>query len=45
MGDRYAFRLAERPGQAIAESRQVLSYAPQDDGFRLIALDETEGWG
>jgi nucleoside-diphosphate-sugar epimerase len=29
----------------LTKSRQVLGYAPQDDGFQLIALDETEGWG
>ena len=23
----------------------VIAYAPQDDGFQLITLDETEEWG
>jgi NAD+ dependent glucose-6-phosphate dehydrogenase len=26
----------------LTKTRQVLGYAPQDDGFRLIALDESE---
>ena len=29
----------------LTKSRQVLGYAPQDDGFQLITLDETEEWG
>ncbi len=29
----------------LTKARQVLGYAPQDDGFRLIALDETDDWG
>jgi NAD+ dependent glucose-6-phosphate dehydrogenase len=29
----------------LTKSRQVLGYAPQDDGFALIPLDETDEWG
>jgi nucleoside-diphosphate-sugar epimerase len=29
----------------LTKSRQVLGYAPQDDGFQLITLDEAEEWG
>jgi NAD+ dependent glucose-6-phosphate dehydrogenase len=29
----------------LTKSRQVLGYAPQDDGFQLIPLDETDEWG
>jgi len=29
----------------LTKSRQVLGYAPQDDGFQLIPYDETDEWG
>lgn len=29
----------------LTKSRQVLGYAPQDDGFQLIAFDESDDWG
>ena len=29
----------------LTKSRQVLGYAAQDDGFQLIALDESDDWG
>lgn len=29
----------------LTKSRQVLGYAPQDDGFKLIPFDDTDDWG
>jgi uronate dehydrogenase len=29
----------------VTKSRQALGYAPQDDRFQLIALDESDEWG
>jgi NAD+ dependent glucose-6-phosphate dehydrogenase len=29
----------------LTKTRQVLGYAPQDDGFQLITLDESVQWG
>ncbi len=29
----------------LTKSREVLGYAPQDDGFQLIAFDESDEWG